>query len=346
MKKNSILSLLSFFLLGFAAFSQKGIKVDIKSVNKVIKFPPILKELEKTDLYKFELPGRLTYHSAAEIKGFFPYELNGIGIKAKYRENEATYIFEVQSSGISNIKELPARYYENVNSLPMVRGYYKDIQYNFPCSLIVKIWDGKEIKVLRKVEINSKDEVFTGVLDAGNSAPFPNQEAANNAFVSNKANFYKATERGAMRSAYYRFTLVIDYLFAEYNHGKTPVSIGFVKTKNREFDFTDIDSLTEKYKQAIDVYYEGTDPRANELLASVSAEYEKLLSSTEAKIDNNVKDMAKLNLGYCNTLLGNFGKARENIAVLKKSPAVGYYAAKELENFISLYNFRKTVAEQ
>lgn len=344
MTKKFCFSLFVFLSLNFAAFSQKGVKVDIKSVNKVVKFSPLIKELEKTDFYKFELPTRLNYHSAAEIKGFFPYELIGIGIKAKYREDKATYIFEVQSPGISNIKELPARYYEN--TYPLVRGYVKDIQYNFPCSLIVKHWDGKEIKVLRKIEIYSKDAVLTGVYDAGNSAPFATQEALASSFALNKANFYKATERGAMRLAYYKFTLAIDYLFAEYNHGKTPVSIGFVKAKNREFDFTEIDSLTERYKQAVDIYYEGTNPQANELLTSVSSEYEKLLNSTEPKVDNNVKDIAKLNLAYCYTLLGNLSKARENIASLKKSPAVGYYSANELENFISIYDFRKSVAEK
>lgn len=342
MKKKFYFILNVFLSASFSIFAQKGVKVDVKSVNKVVKFSPIIKELGKTDFYKFELPTRLTYHNTAEIKGFFPYEFSAIGIKAKLREEQAVYIFEVQSPGISNIKELPNRYYKN--GYPSVEGFVKDIQYNFPCNLIVKMWDGKEIKVLRKIEIYSNEVVHSGVYDAGNSVPFATQELLTSSYAQNKNNFYKATERGAMRLAFYRFTQAIDYLFAEFSHGKMPVSIGFVKAKNRDFDFSDIDSLTERYKLAIDAFYEEANPKAAEMLTAVLAEYEKVLSGTDPKIDNNVKDIIKLNMAYCNTLLGNTSKAWESIASLKKSPAVGYYTAKELENFITIYDFRKSVA--
>lgn len=336
--------LIAFLLSnGFSVLSQKAVKVDIRFVNKVVKFPALIKDLEKTDYYKFEMPSSLTYHSAAEIKGFFPYELSAIGIRAKLREDKLQYIFEVQSPGIKNIKELPLRYLKNYTT--NVGGFVKDIQYNFPCSLVVKIWDGKDIKVLRKIEIFSKDYVLSGVYDAGNSAPFATQDGLNNAFGVNKYNFLKATERGAMRLAYYKFVQAIDYLFAEFNHGKTGIPIGYLKAKNREYDFAAIDTLTEQYKQALDAFYEVANPQSTSLLAPVAAKYEKLINSTEPMIDKNIKDIAKLNYSYCQVLLGNVARARENVTALKKSTEVGDYYGGLLDQFISLYEFRKQVEE-
>lgn len=344
-------SLTLMVLLSLQAFSQNAAKIDFKTVNKSIRFQPVIKELQKEDYYKVELPSSFTYHrSAADVASIFqPYELNIPGLKAKYHMGKAIYFFEVTAQGITNVVAKPNRYSRDYYEERGIKGFVKEIQYNFPCSLIVKMFDGKEIKTIRKIEINRPDEVFTLTFDKSNSNgydPFPDEQALNSVFNSNQSAHYRNIETSAFREAYYKFGDVIKNLFAEFNHGKTPVDIATVKEKKREADFTDLDSLTARYRRAVDEFYAGDKMAAKQQITAVAAEYEKMLVSTDAKIDDNVKQIAKYNLGYCNVFLGNLTKAEEWInSIDKKILSSESMAIKELKNFFNIYKIRKTIEE-
>jgi hypothetical protein len=336
-------------LISLTVFSQTAAKIDFKTVNKSIRFHPALKELQKEDYYKVELPSYFTYHrSAADVASIFePYELNIPGLKAKYHIGKAIYFFQVEAQGIINVTSKPNKKIRD--EYTFAKGFLKDITYNFPCSLIIKMFDGKEIKTIRKIEITSKEEVLTSTFDmsfSNGTGAFATEEALNNAFNSNQSAIYRTIEKNAFRSAYYQFSDAIGNLFSEFNHGKTPIDIAIVKEKKREVDFTDLDTLTARYRRGIEEFYEGDKKTATEHIGAVAAEYEKMLGSTDTKIDANVKQIAKYNLSFCNVFMGNIVKAEEWLNSIDKNIlSAESIAIKELKSFIGIYKIRKNIED-
>ncbi len=339
------LLLLVLISISNAVSAQKEVALDFNIKKKSIRFPAAIKVLDKTDYYRFLLPASLTFHKAPgeALKIFEPYELSVPNLKAKMREEQAVYFFEIIAPGVKDFVPNANRFvnYDYNNQ----RGYCKDVNYNFPCSLIVKMFDGKEMKVLRKIEITGNDEILTTTYDMGfasGSGLFPTEQALNSSFSFNQATAYKTIERGAYRAAYYKFTDMLGHLFSEMNIGKTIISIAIIKTKKREFEFTDIDTVGARFDRAIDLFYSGDTTLAKSQIAVIAKDYEKLLISTELRIDANVKDLAKYNLSYCNVFLGNLAKADElRIGLNKKIFPSGYGPSNALKEFIEIYKFRK-----
>ena len=346
MKKNSfILFMLMLFVLPL--FSQKAVKIDFKSTGKGIAFLPVIKQLTSEDKYMFNLPDRLTYYyNRNEIINSIFTATNAIGIKARYNDAKPDYIFEVQMSGIENVNVAPDRYHRDNYDGP--KGFVKDITYNFPCSLVVKMKDGKEIKEIRKMEIFKRDAVFSTVYESGfftgSFAPFGTQGVLDSSFTLNRDNIYKTLETRIATSAYAQICQALVYLFNEYNTSKMPYSYAGVKEKKRNFDFADIDKASADFQNALDLYFDEKKREAKKIFTTLIADYEKLLNTREERIDNNVKDMLRFNLSCSNMFLGNFSKAWEYFNAAKmRNIGEGDYYKRELRGLIAIYQFRSEI---
>lgn len=343
MKKNSCI-LMMLMLSVLPLFSQKAVKIDFKSTGKSIVFLPVIKQLTSEDKYMFNLPGHLTYYyNRNEIINSIFTTTNAIGIKARYNEAKPDYFFEVQMNGIENITVAPDRYHRDNYNGP--KGFVKDITYNFPCSLVIKMKDGKEIKEIRKIEIFKRDAVFSAVYESGfftgSFAPFGTQGVLDSSFTLNRDNIYKTIETRIATAAYTQMQQAIIYLFNQYNTSKMTYSYAGVKEKKRNFDFADIDKALADFQNALDLYFDGSHAAAKKQFTELAAVYEKLLNSREERIDNNVKDMLRFNLSCCNMFLSNFSKAWEYFNLAKmRDIGEGEYYKRELRGLIAMYQFR------
>ena len=106
-----------------------------------------------------------------------------------------------------------------------------------------------------------------------------------------------------------RLRLVFNFLFAEYNTNKESYGWGFVKTKNRKYDFTDLDNTVITYKAALDSMEKGNLVACQRICSELKATYTKILNSGEERIDKPVKQILYYNLSHVSLLSGNAAEA-------------------------------------
>jgi hypothetical protein len=117
-----------------------------------------------------------------------------------------------------------------------------------------------------------------------------------------------------------------------------------VKTKNRYFNYSDLDSANEHCKNALNIYFDGNRQMAKEQFAATLVQYQKILNGNKPGTDANVKDILHYNMSVCNTFLNDFAAAWDNYnQCTMQGIDVGDYYKRQLRERIEMYQFRNAV---
>ncbi|HEX2629083.1 MAG TPA: hypothetical protein VHM26_08730 [Chitinophagaceae bacterium] len=337
MKKNLFLVAMVIATTGYA---QKEVKLSSSDVNKKIVFPPVIKELTKSDKYQVISPTRLTYLSGAQVGAqMFAYASVGqiFPIKAKLNTAVADYFFEIKATGITNIKVLTNRWHNDGLGGP--KGFLKDVTYNFPAQLIVR---GKDRKVIVEVELISKDEVFKATYQPAypGFVPAASEGALDEAYNRGATGFYTQLEGKAASDAYTKAYAIVGHLYNQYDSEKQRyVWIG-VKEKGRNADYTDIDSANAKQKAGYELYFSGQPDAAKASFDNAAAVYEKLIAGNDPRIDKGLKEALHYDLAWIYLLNKDFSKAWAEYKSALTSGGEQTWEVQQLRQRIQMFEMR------
>lgn len=343
MKKIAALLFIGCAFLGTVA--QKNAKTAFSTIDKKVVFSPTIIQLTKETNYAVQMPAQLKYfYGEQTVAGqvWNPYQAS-IQTDARVHTVKPDFIFRFISTGMKNIKEGAVRWHRN--DIDGTRGFVKDITYSFPASL--EVFDVKKNAVIKRIEVVPESEEFAAVFQSawatGGWAPFADQAALNSSFLSGMDAFYKSQEKKTAGDVCWRISMAITFMYDEYNNGKTYFGYGYVKPKDREHDYADIDTLNEKYKLAVELATLNKDnfQAAASSFSALRTAYEKILNSHEARIDINVKNILHCNISWCALLSGDIEGAESNYRKCF-SPGMNFdgRAAEHLRVGIQLFSLR------
>jgi hypothetical protein len=307
MKKVLLCGAIAIATTGFA---QKAVQLSSSDVSKKIVFPPVVKELTKSDKYQMISPTRLTYLSGAQLNAQMfanASMVQMLPIKAKLNTAVADYFFEIKATGITNIKTAPNRWHNDGLGGP--KGFVKDVTYNFPAQLIVR---DKDRKVIVEVELIGKDEEFKAAYQPaypGGFAPAASEQALNSAFDIGRHGFYSTLEGKAASDAYWRAYTIAGHLYSQYDSDKQRYVWMGVKEKGRKADYADIDSANAKQKAGYELYFSGQPDAAKASFDNAAAVYETLIAGNDPRIDKGLKEALHYDLAWIYLLNKDFPKA-------------------------------------
>lgn len=309
--------------------AQQPVKVDFDFVSRKVIFPPLLQQLTKEDRYAVVMPQKLTYHYSREdiVQTIWNPATAYINIKAKINFVHPDYIFEVATRGIQNLAPQRIRFFKTKrydNNIPTdVNGVVRDYTCNFPCTLIIKNKDGQ---VIHNIEIAGEKEVFTIPLHKDFLAP---TDLLVNPFFAelsltdfesyNKNAINRKMEEKIGAQLCSRVSQTIRHLYNSYNSYKEIYGFGFVKPKDRPYDYSDLDNALAAYKTALDSLDNGNVDACRTLCTGAKPVFIKALQSNEPRIDKNVKETLYYNLSHLNLLTQNFDEAWKYYRLLLQS---------------------------
>jgi hypothetical protein len=310
--------------------AQQPVKVDFDYVSRKVIFPPLLQQLTKEDKYAVAMPQKLTYHYSREdiLQTIWNPSTAYINIKAKINYLHPDYIIEVVTRGIQNlapqgIHPFKTKRYDNNNIPREVNGIVRDYTCNFPCTLIIKNKDGQ---LIRNIEIAGEKEVFTITLHKDFLAP---TDLPVNPFFAalpltdfesyNKSAINRKMEEKIGVQLFSRVSQTICHLYNSYNSYKAIYGFGFVKPKDRPYDFSDLDNALKEYKSALDSMEAGNLDACRTLCTNAKPVFEKALQDNEPRIDKNVKETLYYNLSHVNLLTQHFDEAWKYYQLLLQS---------------------------
>jgi hypothetical protein len=316
----TLLIVLAVLLTFRYSIAQQAIKTDFDYVTKRMTFPPLIQQLTKEDKYAVLMPKKLTFHPYDyEVTGIWnPYAPLAITIPAKVHTIKPDYIFEISTGGVSHLDSQAVRFfktkrYEPNGTSKEVNGILRDYTCNFPCKLTIK---NKTGEVIRTVEIAGEKEVFTVTLhkDLLSSTevpvnPFFSELSLTDFTSYNNPAIRRRIEEKVGYQVFNRVATTIAHLYNVYNSYKEVYGFGFVKLKNRPYDYNDLDSAVAHYKIALDSMHTGNMEACKTICQSIKPDLEKLLQSTEPRIDKGVKEAIYYNLSHLNLLTQNFDEA-------------------------------------
>ena len=357
--------LLSVIILNVSA--QKLQSTSYSDVGKKKVFPALIKNLSKEDHYAFFLPSDLTYyHSIDGINNdIWNSNTSTIEIKARIHQIKFDYKMEILSTGVTAIEAHAARYIRvdknDANGSPReVKGFVRDYTCQFPCRLVIKDAGGK---VLYDIPVTTLNETFTVTmhpefLNADNlpsypKSPYPysTEKELSDTEMMNKGLLSKKIEQMVAFKAFERATQMICFLFSDYNTYKQPYCFGYVKEKNREHDFSDLDKATNDYKLSLDLMDKGDVQGCKKITDTLITAYEMMLNTKSERIDKNIKSILYYNLSFANLLSNQIPKAQEyyKLYLQTDNDERGWYAS-ALASRIRLYeiygNCKKAIEKE
>ncbi|OQP60381.1 hypothetical protein A3860_33930 [Niastella vici] len=188
-----------------------------------------------------------------------------------------------------------------------------DYTCNFPLKLIVKKPTGE---VLQTVEVASDKEVFTITLHKDFLSatempvnPFFSELSLTDFESFNKSTIQRKLEEKVGKQVFGRMATYIGYMYNSVNSYREVYGYGFVKLKNRPYDYSDLDSAVAHYKIALDSMHNGNFEACKTICQGIKPTLEKVLQSNEPRIDKGVKETIYYNLSHLNLLTLNFDEA-------------------------------------
>lgn len=326
-------------------------------VSKKFIFYPIRQQLTKDNRYTLNMPQSLSYHRGEEeiereiwnpFTSFLP-------IQARLHQVKGDYLFDILTTGLSGLNGQPARWYrtevEDQNRVPReVKGYVRDFTCRFPCVLRVRNRDGE---TLDSIVLAGKDEVFTVTMhrDFLLAANRPEAPKAAMPYLSEKelsdaemlyrdALAKKAEQMVAYKVFAERLWLAMNFLYNQYNTQKQDYGWGYVKPKNRKYDFTDLDNAIVQYRVALDSLEKGNRDACKAICSGLKATYMQMLNSNEERVDKNVKQILYYNLSYVSLLSWDYADAKRYYDLFIGSGVPeGAYVASQLRSRMELFKF-------
>lgn len=326
----SILLPIPVLFLCMIALAQEPVKVDYDYANRRVTFEPLLQQLTKEDRYALQMPTALTYYgSQAEIKtaiygGMWPLA----SIRAKLNMVSPDYTFQIAATGVKNIVRLVTRniktyVYDKNGTATQVSGLVRDYTCNFPCELIIKDKTGKEI---RTVTIADDHEVFTTTVHkdflttTGSVVnPFYSELTLTDYEKHYDLDINKRIEYTIAAKVFTRALQAIAYLYDSYSSSKETYGYGYVKPKNRPYDYSDLDSALTWYKTALDSMHVGNNAVCKALCQKSKEVMQKALESDQPRIDKNVRTTIIYTLGFLNLLTQHFEEAWKDYHIVVAS---------------------------
>lgn len=317
----TLLIIIAVILTFKYSIGQQAVKVDFDYVTKKAFFPPLIQQLTKDDKWKAEMPKKLTYHyNDGDIGSTIwnPFDIFALGIPAKLHLIKPDYIFEIVTGGVSHLDSQAVRYFKtkryDANGVPRdVNGLLRDYTCNFPLKLIVKKPTGE---VLQTIQVAGENEVFTVTLHKDFLSatemplnPFSSQLSLTDYESFNKSTIQRKLEEKVGKQVFGRMATYIGHMYNVINSTREVYGFGFVKAKNRPYDYSDLDSAVAQYKVALDSLHTGNSDACKTICQSIKPVLEKALASNEPRIDKGVKETIYYNLSHLNLLTQNFDEA-------------------------------------
>jgi len=317
----TLLIVLAVILTFKYSTGQQAVKVDFDYVTKKFIFPPLVQQLTKDDKWKAVMPGKLTYHySEGDITATIwnPLDIFALGIPARLHLIKPDYIFEITATGVSHLDSQAVRHFKttrnDANGVPReVNGLLRDYTCNFPLKLTVKKPTGE---VLQTVQVAGDNEVFTVTLHKDFLSatetplnPFSSQLSLSDFESFNKSSIQRKIEEKVGKQVFGRMATYINHMYNSVNSYREVYGYGFVKLKNRPYDYNDLDSAVAHYKIALDSMHNGNLEACKTICQSIKPVLEKILQSNEPRIDKGVKETIYYNLSHLNLLTQNFDEA-------------------------------------
>ena len=343
-----------FVLCSILSQAQSGAKTTISSLNINYKYPAIIHPFTKDSSYHYNYPAGLTYHTAAETNNYIFTGGSVFNLKGRMlpgvKENNIN--ITVSSPGISNIEMSNAHQLaiDNGTNHPDLKGWQANLTFNFPFVITIS----RKGELLKEITIYSKSFKRSFLLEntmtnsQTSSVPtvgFNSAMEMENFFKSMVGK--KAIEAKIAGETYYKIQELVYHLFGAREDRKEYGFYGSIKTKGREFNYNDIDSLNEQYKTAIKMNNSNNDVARDSLIHIAAEGYFKLLQSNDPKVDNNVKDILKYNLAWCHYFMGKNAEARTYFNDYANSK-LGKYEVESvrfLSYRLDILDLRKTIAE-
>lgn len=338
----------------FGTSAQKPANISYDYANKKIVFPAILPKLTKEDRYTVQLPGNLTYHSKSYVEQAWTNMFPVLPLFARLHTVKFGYKFEIVATGMFGLQPQPARYIRtellDTNKIPReVKGFVRDFTCHFPCTLLIRDAD---TTVLHRIELAGRDDVFTFTLHrnflrgdnpSGYSlpeSPYPTESDLNDIETVYSDLLAKKIESILIGRFLYQAVTALSYLYKDNNIGKEIFGWGFVKTKNRQYDYADLDKGVLEYRAALDSMEDGNFAGSKAICEKLRATYTGLLQSGDARIDKNVKEILYYNLSHTSFLSGHYREAWDYYRLFIQSGVEeGTRLAGELRNRIQLFEF-------
>lgn len=356
MKKHIVSTLIGAIGLLFTVYAQKPTSTDYDFSNKKVVLPAVVRNLTKEDRYAIQLPGHLSYYGRQEeiLNEIWNPFTNFIEIGAKLHQAKYNYKFLIVAQGMTDMRGQGARYIRtelrDANNVPKeANGYVRDFSCRFPCSLVIM---NAGDTVLYTIEIASKDEVFTTTMHrdflfAENKPYYPkpaNPYFSEKELMDAETMYHdavaKKVEQMIAYKVFQRVSATITHLFKDYNTYKQTYGWGFVKTKNRVNDYTDLDQDVLQFKTALDSLENGNFSACKNLCESLASSYNGVLISGDARVDKNVKEILYYNLSHANMLAGHYKQAWDYYRLfIQMGVSEQSRMAMELRGRITLFEF-------
>jgi len=343
-----------FLLCSILSNAQSGAKTTISSLNINYKYPAIIHPFTKDSSYHYNYPAGLTYHTAAETNNYIFTGGSVFNLKGRnlpdVRENNIN--ITVASSGITNleISNVHQLAIDNGTNHPDLKGWRANLTFNFPFVITIS----RKGELLKEITFYSNSFKRSFLLEntMANSQTSSVPTVGFGSAIEIESFFKsmvgkKAIEAKIAGETYYKIQELVFHLFGAREDRKEYGFYGSVKTKGREFNYNDIDSLNEQYKAAIKMNNTNNDVARDSLINTAAEGYLKLLQSNDPKVDNNVKDILKYNLAWCNYFKGNNAEARSYFNDYASSKVAKYEveSVRFLSYRLDILDLRKTIAE-
>jgi hypothetical protein len=326
MQMRNPLLMISLALISIAGRAQAPAAIDFSPIDRKTEFVA-LRPITKASNYFFRMPERLTYFESADAITKEVFDPISLPIRARWHSAKPDYQFELQASGIDDIKAGEVRYVRTTvydqNGVPRdKKGFVQDYTCTFYCYLLlVDKRDGKD-EPLEKIMLSpaGQRETFTvhgDFLAPDNRAsylkpemPFATQKELADFILLSKATIYKKAEQIVAARVFGRAELPLGVLYSGYKTDRFSYGWGFVKTKKRSNNYDDLDALQPLYKTALDSFTTLHFAAAKTMADTLVGRYATLLSSGEPRIDKNVQLVLLYNLAHAEMLRGDIVAAR------------------------------------
>ena len=305
--KNLLLTISSFLLFSEYIFCQKSIEkagIDVDYINSKFSFEPCDQILPKNTLCRYKHKILTTYISSAEAEQVLQNNFRPFPTKFTFG-NDAEYVFEMVFK-LESLKKGEDDVSEKQIEIPgspsqKVQVFKRRYDVFFSDSLnIYKKFDNNTYLIYKQIVVNNGTKPMSILLDKSEMLGQPNTYFSTVREMNELTNeeIGHVFEKRALRYSHNKMYSIMDALFKQVSYKESGM-LGYIKKKKRKNDYSDFDKAFEDYKMAMKASINNNVQLSDSLISSATQTFETLLMSTEARIDDNVKLVTKIDLAWC-----------------------------------------------
>lgn len=229
-----------------------------------------------------------------------------LNFKGKWENDKtkAEYFFEMQTNGLDSFVKLKDEAAKR--QIPPPPGstafpteytvYTRVFKAYFPYSIVISKGLGDQKKVIKTIIMNDgTTPQYVTLSTRMDGTTFPSFADIDRV---GKEEIAYNLERQFFRSYGLQFRGLLNNLY-ENSSFKDKLWYGFIKKKNRKFDYSDFDKALDLLKSGYKALSKGDAKEGEPMIAEAAKAFESLTKSTEPRITAQVKLVSQVNLAWC-----------------------------------------------